>query len=156
MEKVSFTDKIYQYTHFIESLFTATKGKIMNNDFNFISYQLTPKTSISIIGIIILLIVFISFILNRKNKMALVSFLWILFSFILLVVVGWGTKENVLILYSLYFAWAFYSLIFLLLNKIKNRKIFITLTSLLITIMLIFTSIEMINILKFAFQYYSR
>ena len=56
--------------------------------------------------------------------MAIVSGLWILFSFALLCVMGWGTNENGLILYSLYFSWAYIILIYLFIDKlIKNDLI---------------------------------
>lgn len=96
------------------------------------------------------------FIINRKEKMGLISSSWILFSFLILCVIGWGTKENGLVLYSIYFSWAYYSLYYMLLNKIKNKKIFKFLIIIMIVIILFSSTIEMYNILKFAIKYYSR
>ena len=111
----------------------------------------------SITGIIILGLLIVSFIINRKEKIAQVSALWILYSFIILCLIGWGTKENGLILYSTYFAWAFYSLFILLIKKItKNKRAFSIIMIIIIGIMFIFTSKELINILKFALKYYHR
>ena len=40
---------------------------------------------------------------------------------IMLVGLGWGTKENGLILYALYFGWAFLVLLFQLVEKIEKK-----------------------------------
>ena len=154
--KLSFSDKFVQFTHFVKSLFLSPNGKIGPNVFGFDSYQLTAVKTISIIGIIVLVMTIVSFILNRKDKMALISFCWVIFSFIILVLVGWGSVENSQILYSLYFSWAYYILYFLLLSKIKNRKVFKVLIILSIIIMFIPIIVEMSNIIKFGIRYYPR
>ena len=114
-------------------------------------------SSLNIVGIIILLTCLISYILNRKEYMAKISFGWVLFSAIILLFIGWGTAENGLILYSLYFYLAFYVLYYLLLKKlIKNEKIFnyiILISSILIFIKSIPTLYDLI---KFAIKYYPR
>ena len=46
---------------------------------------------------------------------------WVVFSVIMLLLFGWGTKENGLILYALYFGWAFLVLLFQLLEKIEEK-----------------------------------
>ena len=46
--------------------------------------------------------------------------MWLLYSFIILCVFGWGTAENGLILYSLYFSWAAFILIFSLALKAED------------------------------------
>ena len=150
----AFTAKLYQYTAFVKGLVIPNKGNI-HLITNKATYQSITYTSIEWIGVIILLICFISFILNRKNKMALLSILWVIFSSIILLFVGWGTSENGLILYSVYFAWAFYALIYLLIDKIgKKQKIFKLLLAVIVAIM-IYTSIcELINMFSFGIKYY--
>ena len=107
--KQTLPEKFCKYTAFVESIFKITPGHI-EKFLGYDAYRLAIPTTISIIGIIILGIVLVSFIINRKEKMAWISILWIIFSIIILCSVGWGTVENGLILYSLYFAWAFYLL----------------------------------------------
>ncbi len=160
-DKVTFIDKMYEYFYFVRALFVAPKGfafygAFLNEPIHH-SYQLIMPQSFSIIGIIVMVLMLVSLIWNRKNKMALLSGFWILFSFIILGLIGWGTHENGLILYSLYFSWAFYILFYLLLEKIfKNRTIFKVVLSLFICIFLILNSIELYHILQFAFSYYVR
>ncbi len=153
-KKVTFPEKIIQYTNFVKGIFFANTGnvKVINKHF---SYQTIDFQKASIIGIIILGIIFISYLMNHRNKMARLSFLWVLFSIIILVIVGWGTAENGLILYSLYFGWAFLILYFLFCYKIgKGTKIYKL--SIIVTCigMLIVNSQEMIKILKFALEYF--
>ena len=154
--EVGFIARLYQFTHFIEDIFLSPNSAISKRFFDVGTYQLVEAKSLSIIGICILFIVFISFFLNRKEKMAQVSFFWILFSIFVLVLVGWGSIENGQILYSLYFAWAYYILYFMFINKIKNRKIFKMVITISIIIMFIFMFMEMINILKYAITYFPR
>ena len=159
---VSFYDKLCQYLNFIETLFLSNKGiitydKNITSGLIYYSYQMDKTSSLNIVGIIILLICLISYILNRKEYMAKISFGWVFFSVIVLLFIGWGTAENGLILYSLYFYWAFYVLYYLLFKKlIKNDKIFnyiILISSILIFIKSIPTLYDLIN---FAIKYYPR
>ena len=149
-----FASKFYQYTAFIKGLFFPNPGSVSMAS-GTPSYQLLTYNSTDWIGIIILILCIISFILNRKNKAALLSMLWIAFSCILLLLVGWGTSENGLILYSLYFAWAFYAMIYMLITKIfKNKILFKLIIIILVSTMLIANIYEFINIFKFAIKYY--
>ena len=73
----------------------------------------------------------------------------------MLIILGWGTKENGLILYSLYFGWAYFVLIFQLLNNIfKNNKVFKIAFIILILLMVIGYIPELFNIFKFAILNY--
>ena len=152
--KISLGKKLCQFTNFIKGIFVAIPAKIAEA-FEHPSYQLVDIKTISIIGILILLICIISTILNRKNKFCITSGLWILFSILILLIIGWGTVENGLVLYSLYFAWAYLSLYFMFIKKVfKSRKIFISLILITSIIMIIFNITEFINIIKFAIKYY--
>jgi len=148
------TNKIYQFTNFVSGIFISEKGafKILNET---PSYQLIGLKFISIIGILILILLTVSFIINRKEKIAQLSYAWVIFSFILLFIIGWGTAENGLILYSLYFAWAYLVLYFLFIKKVfKKRKAFVAIITFSIIIMATFNISEFLNILKFAIKYY--
>lgn len=152
--KVLFTEKLYQFTNFVSGLFFSEHGSVHFSG-SVPTYQLIKFTSLNIVGVAILFLVILSFLINRKNKMACVSFVWVLFSFFVLFVMGWGMQENGLILYSLYFAWSYFILIFLLLKKLfKNKVLFTVSMSVMLFIMLWTNFGEVVNILKFAFRYY--
>ena len=65
-----------------------------------------------ILGVIIFLICILSFKKKKKNKLNLISGMWAAFSFVLLFIVGWGSGENAMIIYSLCFGWSYYVLLF--------------------------------------------
>lgn len=155
-EKLSFVDRLMQYLAFVKSIFMAAPASfIIDVNGNFPSYRLYPVVGYSFVGIFILLLCLISVILNRKNKMAIISGLWILFSFILLCVAGWGTAENGLILYSLYFSWAFIVLLYLLIDKIiKNSKVKIFVVVAICLLLCAKNIPEYINIVEFVIEYY--
>ena len=155
-EKLEFTDRIMQYLAFVKSIFIAAPANFMLDAVgHFPSYRLYSVVGYSFVGIFILLLCLISVILNRKNKIAIVSGLWILFSFILLCVVGWGTAENGLILYSLYFSWAFIVLLYLLIDKvIKNTKIKCLVVIFACLFLCVINIPEYINIVEFVIEYY--
>lgn len=151
---LSFTDKLLQFIYFIKSIFIAPKSFVLENNY-FYSYRIISVDFISRLGILLLLICFVSFILNRKNKFAKISFLWIIFSFLVLCLFGWGTQENGLILYSLYFFWAYVSLICLFINKVfRNKYVKIFIYFIIIFIMLYFNLFEFIKIVQFGIYHY--
>lgn len=153
-KKMGFVDKFYQFINFVKGILIAPKGKIIEV-FNHPSYQLVEVKNIMIIGIFILLIVIVGYVLNRKNKFVNFCMLWVIFSAILLLFIGWGTSENGLILYSLYFAFAYLSLFYLFFRcVIKNDKIFGIFMLLLCLIILTCNIQELINIFSFAIKNY--
>lgn len=154
-ESVGFQAKLYQYFNFIAGCFVGPKSEIVTLDGHF-SYRLQQVSGINILGLILLIAMIISFVLNHKKKIAQVSFGWFLFSFIILTIIGWGTAENGLIIYGIYFSWAYFALIYLLLDgileKVPRAKIFVW--SLLFIIMIILNAKEFISIIEFGKQYY--
>ncbi len=126
---------------------TATKPQIIDSNTN----------NISIIGIIFFAIALLGFILNRHDKYSQISFIWLLFSLILFVVLGWGKTENDLVLYIYYFSWAIISLIYKFIDKIFNKhiKLKIFTCSIFLFPMLIINLDGMIRIIQFGIQYYS-
>lgn len=155
---VTITDRLKQYFSFVKGIFISIEGQVVspdNNDYWYYQYLLKPINHFSKIGILILIACLVSLILNRKNKMAQVSFGWIIFSFILIVFVGYGTAENGVNLYSLYFSWAFIGLIYLLIDKIiKNDMLKKIIIACLCLLMVIINIPEFINIINFGIQYY--
>ena len=154
---LGFSERIMQFLNFIKGIFIAIPAAILPTIAagpEHLSYYLEPVYHYSKIGILILILSIISVIINRKNKMAIISFVWIIFSIILLAVFGYGSQENGLNLYSLYFSWAYIGLIYLLIDKIPNKYIKNSLIIVLIIIFLYFNIPEFINIIKFGIKYY--
>jgi len=122
------------------------------------SWQMEPVTKISFVGVAILLLTVISAAVNRKKRISKLSAMWVVFSFFTLFVLGWGTKENGLILYSLYFGWAFEVLVFELLeyvgDVIKLRYLPEIISVCLACFLLVANIPAMRSLLEFAVSYY--
>ncbi|MBO7253493.1 MAG: hypothetical protein J6V25_12800 [Oscillospiraceae bacterium] len=157
-KSVSFTEKIYQYTEFIGSCLVAPIAGVSTTVVDHISWQLNPVSKISFAGILILILVVISAVWNRDKKSSLLAAGWVIFSVIMLLGLGWGTKENGLILYALYFGWAFLVLMFQLVEKIESKlniKFLIPVVTMVAAIALLLINIPAImEMLNFAITYY--
>lgn len=119
-KEVTLISKLYQYTHFLRNCFLppmAGEKTVAGHG----AWRLLPMTSLSILGIAILVLALVGALLNRHKKSTRYALLWTVFSFVMLFVLGWGTNENGLILYALYFGWAFLTLIFGLAEKIEDK-----------------------------------
>jgi hypothetical protein len=112
-ENVSWQEKTAQFMNFTKSMFWAPRA-LEEGEY----YHMAPAENISVTGIVILALVLLGFFLNREQYIAKISVCWVLFSVVVLYLVGWGTAENGLILYALYFAWAYIVLLYLLLKKL--------------------------------------
>ena len=157
-EKVGFTGRVLQYLNFVESCYLAPETKIVVYNGGFSQWCLTDVTEISFIGVGIILISVISFVLTRNSKISKVAFGWVCFSMIVLIGIGWGTAENGLILYSLYFGWAFTVLIFNLFKYLEDRlktKVLIPIATAVLSLILIIANIPAImGLLSYAISAY--
>ncbi len=157
-EGLTITDKLCQYTGFISSYFIAPAAEVNVTDKGHISWQLSPITTINITGFSIFVLAVISAILNRNKRSALLAAGWICFSVVMLVGLGWGTKENGLILYSIYFGWGFLVLLFQLAERAEERlgtKLLIPVLSIACTVLLAVVNIPAImEMLGFAATFF--
>lgn len=161
---VTFADKFYQYITFVSNYFVAPDAGVSTATVQHssavpdISWQLNTVTSINFIGITILLLAIVSAVLNRDKKSSLLSAGWVAFSVIMLLGLGWGTKENGLILYALYFGWAFLVLLFQLVEKIEDKlnvKFLIPIFSIGCSVLLAMVNIPSImEMVNFAITYF--
>jgi hypothetical protein len=155
---ITLMDKIYQYTEFIGNCFVAPSAGVNTTAVDHISWQLNPATGINFAGIFILLLVVISAIWNRDKKSSLLAAGWAGFSVIMLLGLGWGTQENGLILYALYFGWAFLVLLFQLVEKIESKlsiQFLVPVVTMVAAVALLVINIPAImEMVNFAIAYY--
>ena len=158
-KEITLIDKLNQYTEFIKNCFIKPEIVITASQFSSTSFQLDKIISINFIGIILFIIAFIGFWVSKKEKISQISFSWITFSFFLLAIIGWGAVENGMILYSLYFGWAFLILIYQFIksicNKLKYKYLLEILTIFLIIILLSFNIPALQELLNFTFTYFA-
>ena len=155
---VTFADKIYQYTRFVSNCFFAPDAGIFENAKGDISWQLNTASGIHFGGVAILLLIVISLIWNRDKISSLLAAGWAGFSLVLLLGLGWGTSENGLILYALYFGWAFLVLLFQLFEKIeatlKTRLLIPIVSAIAVIAMLAVNVPGILEMIRFATTYF--
>ena len=118
--------------------------------------QQMDTKKINVLGIMIGILAILGFALNRRDKFSQISFAWCMFSFILLVALGWGADENGMILYTFYFGWAFLCLIFKLIEKLlgKYHKLKYTIYTLGIASLLTINLYGIYQVILFGIQYF--
>jgi hypothetical protein len=159
-KNLTFLDKLCQYTTFVKNCFVSPNaGIVFAANSNRVSWQLEEVTSVSWAGVAIIFLSVVSAILNREKKSGQLAAVWIGFSAVLLLFLGWGTNENGLILYALYFGWAFVVLLYLLVEyiSVKLKAAFVApLICVVGAIALVITNIpaifEMVNFASTYFQ----
>jgi hypothetical protein len=115
---VTFQSKFIQFASFAGQVFAAPQaGGIAAAD-GYMKWRLTETGGVSVFGLVILALVLVSFVLNRRQTFAQISMGWVIVSFLLLCAVGWGTSENGLTLYTLYFGWAYAALLVYLVESL--------------------------------------
>lgn len=119
--RVLFADKVKQFLSFVANCYFAPNAGINHTFQKYITWQLNPVTGICWAGVLLCLLCFASAIVNRHKKSTQIAAGWALFSVVILLILGWGSQENGMILYSLYFGWAFIVLIFQLAARVDQR-----------------------------------
>jgi len=108
---VAFPSRLVQYLSFVGQIFAAPDaGGIVAAD-GYLKWRLVGTGGLEIPGAVLLALAVAGFVMNRKRVFAGISMGWVLVSFLLLCVLGWGTAENGLTLYTLYFGWAYAALL---------------------------------------------
>lgn len=165
-------ERLNMYTHFIlntiiapeisidNSVFASKAASLNGYEYRILAFNIaisqTNNKSTNILGIIIFAIAILGFIFNRKDSFSKICFVWVLFSVILLPIIGYGSGENGFLLYSYYFSWAFICLIFKLFEFIfKNHtKLKNTLCTLLIIPVAIINFYGIYQLIIFGIQNY--
>lgn len=113
--------KLMQYVNFAGACVAAPPSGVDFTTYRHVSWQMLPVTGWSSRGIVVILMTLGGIILSWKSRFTKLSAVWLGFSFLLLGLVGWGTIDNGLMLYSLYFGWAFVAMIFQFISRLLER-----------------------------------
>lgn len=110
----------------------------------------------NIFGIIILILITLGFIFNRKDAFTKICFVWVLISIVLLAIFGYGAFENGFILYTYYFAWAFVCLLFKFFETVLQKwpKVKNTIYALAIIPVAVINFYGIYQLIEFGLQYY--
>lgn len=118
---VALKQKLMQYVNFAGSLLVAPASRVDFETYRHVSWQMVPVTAWRPLGFAVFLAAAGGVFVGRKERFSQVCGVWIAFSLLLLGLIGWGTIDNGLMLYSLYFGWAFVAMIFQLLDRLPCR-----------------------------------
>ena len=155
---LSFSGKLCQFTEFVKNCFAVPNAGVSLTFKPFPSWQLENITALNWVGIGILVLCAISAIWNPKNTSSRAAAFWVVFSGIMLLILGWGTSENGLILYSLYFGWAYLTLLFQLVDKVgdvlKLKPLVYVCTAAASAGLLIVNIPAILKMIRFAIAYY--
>lgn len=154
--KITFDQHIYQFFNFVKSIFIWPVSEKTVCWWHIVSYQLAEVTSVDVMGVILFCLAIAGFIVNRKNKFAQICIYWTAFSVFVLMIFGWGTQENGLIIYTLYFGWSYFALIVMLAEKLLSKLKYAgaALYSVLSVIMTVFNTYHLYDMFQFCFDYY--
>lgn len=153
---ISSGDKWLQYVNFVASCFVKPGAGVDRSTFEHVSYQLHAVHSLNILGLVLMILAAAGFLLHYKHRFMKICVLWVSFSFLMLCVVGWGTAENGLILYSLYFSWAFMALLYMLIDKLlaRNHWVKYSVHALLLIVMIGLNAQGLYDLIRFGAEYY--
>lgn len=153
---VAAVSKLMQYFNFVASSLFAPASHADFETLGHMSWQMMPVNHWNVLGILIFVGAILGAILRWKSEFSQICLAWMGFSFLLLGIVGWGTIDNGLLLYSLYFGWAFVSMLFQLCDVLLGpfRWMKITIIVVVILIAALVNVLALREVLIFATQFY--
>jgi hypothetical protein len=153
---VPLLSKLMQYVNFVSATLVAPASQMDFETYNHVSWQMCPVASWRWSGILMLVLAVLGVAVKPKDRFSRICGVWMGFSLLLLGLIGWGTIDNGLLLYSLYFGWAFVTMSFQLIDQLLDRVRYFKLTVLVTAVLVIgvinITALK--AVLVFATQFY--
>jgi hypothetical protein len=153
---VSFGDRLLQYSGFVRSCVIAPIACLRLPPEGFPAFRQAIPGGVSIVGLAVAALSCVGGWFHRRRFFARVAAAWCLYSFLLLGAWGWGASENGMVLYSLYFSWAFTGLSVLGLSTLMERYRagkWIVLAVLLV-ILSVLNARGLVDLVRFGHEYY--
>lgn len=145
---VPLTSKLMQYVNFAGSTLAAPASHVDFESYRHVSWQMMPVTRWRLTGFLMLAAAAGGIAVKPKARFTKICGAWIAFSFLLLGIVGWGTIDNGLMLYSLYFGWAFIAMAFQLGDFLLSRWPVVEIAAVLL--LMLFVGLKNVTALKAA------
>ena len=145
-----------QFFSFVSACFARPAAAVDLTTYTHASYQLLPVAGLQWAGVALFALVVVSAVLNWRKRSLRVCSLWVAFSALLLLVVGWGAAENGMVLYTLYFFWAYAALLYRLLLRVffKNNALRYAVVAAVLCLLVAVNAVGMLDLIRFAIQYY--
>ena len=155
-EKLPFLARATQFSEFVASCLIAPAAEITRYANGSAVFQQLETNRWNILGFVCLAMSIAGYLTNRKSRFAQICAGWAAFSLLLLCVIGWGTSEHALVLYTLYFGWAFVSLIVMLMTRVleKWRTAQIGVLSVAALALLALNAQSIAALIRFGMEYY--
>lgn len=127
---IPFKDRLWQFLVFARSVFIMppSGSHMMAFDSNVLDAAEAPfwlqdvPAGPDVLGLAVFAAMFAGFWLSRDDRFSRTCLWWTLVSFGMLCLAGWGTYENSLVIYNLYFGWAYIGLVFRLFQKLCGKR----------------------------------
>lgn len=149
-------NKLMQFVNFAGSCILAPAAQVDFETYSHVSWQMYPVTSWRILGFVVLLTALLGVLARPQSPFSKICAVWIGFSFLLLGVIGWGTIDNGLMLYTLYFGWAYVAMCFQCIDRMmthhRTGKLVVLLV--LIGVVLMRNVLALRDVLVFATQFF--
>ena len=113
--------KLMQFVNFVGACLVAPASHLDFETYSHVSWQMQPVTGWNPLGILLICGAILGVLAKPREKFSWVCAGWMAFSLLLLGIVGWGTIDNGLMLYTLYFGWAYTAMVFQLVVRIFDR-----------------------------------
>lgn len=154
-DNYGFYNRIIQFSYFVYSCVLAPETFVVKNS-SIYSYQMCEPVHLKICGIVFFCFAMFGFWVSRERTIAKISLLWIALSVFLLLVIGYGTVENGTVLYTLYFSWAYYILMFFALCRIipSHAKLRLALFGGIVVLQTAINFPAIIRTIQFGIHYY--
>lgn len=153
---VALKAKLMQFVNFAGACLLAPASGPDFTTYSHASWQMLPVTDWSPVGLLVLAAAVGGILVSRKDRFTRLCACWLGFALVLLGLVGWGTIDNGLMLYSLYFGWAFVAMVFRLADRVLGRVRPVKIGLLLILVLAVgIYNVNMLRgVLVFATQFY--
>ncbi len=146
---VGFGNRIVQTLTFVASVFCCPNFKVLDN--GAIAQASASFNEFAILGLVILIAVVVSTILNWKDKFSRTCFVWNVFMIVLLLGVGWGSALDEMFIYSLIFGWSLISSVIMLFKNFgMHKNLMLTIVSFMIILIAFWNTYSLVLIVEAA------
>ncbi len=147
-------------SHYLKLVLSSLIAPLSGANESGTAWNMAPPTDtvdiFFIAGAVLLLLAVLGFVLNYRHKIAQIAFVGVLVSFFFVFIKALNINENAVVLNTLFFAWAFVTLLIMAIEKIF-KKITLLRDGVLLTIVtacLIYNSVAAYQLFKFGIEVY--
>ena len=149
-------ERAMQFFAFVSACFARPAAAVDLTTYAHASFQMLPVTGLRWAGIALFALAVVSAVLSWRERSLRACSLWVAFSFLLLFAAGWGAAENGMVLYTLYFFWAYAALLYRLILRVfrKNNALRYAIVAAVLCLLVAVNVAGMLDLIRFAMQYY--